>query len=69
MTKLVVAMPPEPDDISDAEKEMREILSDPAKLRKFAAAARAAWEKTPAGILAKRKAPERIKSKRVQHED
>lgn len=54
LAKLIVSMPPEPADITAAEKKMREILSDPVKLSKFAAAARARWAKTPAGILATR---------------
>lgn len=52
MPKLVVSMPPEPADITEAEKKMREVLSDPVRLAKFAAAARARWAKTPRGILA-----------------
>lgn len=51
------------DDLTKEEQAFRKLLSDPREFSKWAAEARKAWAKTPAGLLADRRNRE-VKSER-----
>ena len=46
---------PEFEDLTKEEQAFRKLLNDPRAFTKWAAEARKAWEKTPAGLLAARR--------------
>jgi hypothetical protein len=59
------------DDLSEAERRFRELLSDPKRYAKWAVDVRARWAKTPAGLLAARMVDQRTgkKPRRIDIEE